>query len=85
MNASAAAHKMTFQHCYDDQISVITGCFPTRFVVLSMRFMRSEKYFVAGTGGDSLRCFGGRNGGKFQECQYDAGYRTCFTKFENGI
>ena len=32
----------------------------------------------------SLRCFGGKEGGKFQECHFDAGYKTCFTKYENG-
>jgi len=33
----------------------------------------------------SLRCFGGKEGGKFQECHFDAGYKTCFTKYENGV
>merc|ERR1712029_794028 len=34
---------------------------------------------------DSLRCYGGRGGGKFQECHQDDGYKTCFTKYENGV
>ena len=33
---------------------------------------------------DSLRCYGGKGGGKFQECHQDDGYKTCFTKYENG-
>lgn len=33
---------------------------------------------------ESLRCYAGKGGGKFQDCHPDFGYKTCFSKFENG-
>jgi len=34
---------------------------------------------------NSIRCYGGKDGGKFQDCHIDFGFQTCFTKFENGV
>ena len=44
----------------------------------------SFRSHVSGGYSDSLRCYGGKGGGKFQECHQDDGYKTCFTKYENG-
>ncbi len=48
------------------------------------RLFRTNPNHVSVSYSDSLRCYGGKGGGKFQECHQDDGYKTCFTKYENG-
>ena len=41
-------------------------------------------YFTAGSASTVLQCYAGKKGWKYQECYKSDGFKTCFTKYENG-
>ena len=41
-------------------------------------------YLIAGSSSTKLQCYAGKKGWKYQECYKRDGFKTCFTKHENG-
>ena len=63
---------------------LLVSIFQGKIVFKWKRIIQNKSYHVSVGYSDSLRCYGGKGGGKFQECHQDDGYKTCFTKYENG-